>query len=482
MNKTFEPISSIDAGVLDAARISVQELDGTIRYWSGGMERLYGFAAEEALGRSVYALLDTVFPRAQETIVEHLKSTGSWDGELLNRKKDGTRIVVVSHLALTEHPGKPALVTETSNDISEHRRLADYLAAIVQSTEDAVIGLTVEGIINSWNKAAEDMFGFTAAEMIGQPILRLHPPDRKREAEVIRREVARGNSIAHYDTLRLRRDGSEIAISLTVSPIRASDGTTIGASNILRNISDRRSAEERFHRMQAELAHMGRLSEMGQMASALAHELNQPLTATSNYIAAARRFLSATKPSPEKLRDALEKASTQVLRAGEIIRRLRGFLSKTEPEMHTVAVERLIEDAAALAQIDAKFRSIDLQFDFHTRDSVAAVDRVQFQQVLLNLLRNAFEATAGRPVRAVVVSTQAKVGEIEISVSDSGPGLAPEVAANLFSPFITTKKNGMGVGLSICRTIIESLGGRIWHQSSALGGASFAFTVPLARD
>jgi two-component system sensor kinase FixL len=317
--------------------------------------------------------------------------------------------------------------------------------------------------------------------MIGQPIHRLLPRDRVREEDIITRAVLRGDSITHYDTLRLKKDASEVAISLTVSPIRSADGNIIGASYIMRDISERRSAEERFHRMQSDLAHMGRLSEMGQMASALAHELNQPLTATGNYVAAARRSLEGAAPSSERAVQNLVKAGQQIIRAGEIIRRLRGFLSKAEPETHTTAIERLIEDTGALAQIDAKFRDIQLRFDFHAQQTLAIVDRVQFQQVLFNLLRNAFEATTGRKTRTVLVSTALKEGDIEIGVADSGVGIAADVVENLFRPFVTTKENGMGVGLSICRTIVEGMGGRIWHQSSPLGGAMFVFTVPRAE-
>jgi len=233
--------------------------------------------------------------------------------------------------------------------------------------------------------------------------------------------------------------------------------------------------------MQSELAHMGRLSEMGQMASALAHELNQPLTATGNYVAAARRSLEGSSPSGERAIQNLNKASQQIIRAGDIIRRLRGFLSKAEPESHTTAIERLIEDTGALAQIDAKFRDIQLRYDFHAQQSLAVVDRVQFQQVLFNLLRNAFEATTGKKTRTVLVSTLLKENDIQIGVADSGDGLAPDIAENLFRPFMTTKANGMGVGLSICRTIVEGMGGRIWHQPSPLGGAMFVFTVPRAE-
>jgi two-component system sensor kinase FixL len=474
-------ILSVPASALRLAQVFVRDRDGIVRFWSDGLSRLYGFSDGEAIGNKAHRLLQTEFIQAEADIAEQFETDGFWSGELAQRRKDGKSIVVVSQWNLMR-AGDTDFITETCNDISAHRQRADYLAAIVQSTDDAIIGKTLDGLITSWNRAAEDMLGYGALEIIGQPIQKLLPRDRIREEDIIIREIRRGNSITHYDTLRLKKDGSEIAISLTVSPIRAADGNIIGASSIMRDISERRSAEERFQRMQSELAHMGRLSEMGQMASALAHELNQPLTATGNYVAAARRSLEPPARSSDKAVQNLLKASQQVIRAGDIIRRLRGFLSKAEPETQATAIERLIEDTGALAQIDAKFRNIQLRYDFNARECLAVVDRVQFQQVLFNLLRNAFEATTGRKVRSVIVSTILKDKEIEVGVADSGSGISPEVAENLFRPFMTTKESGMGVGLSICRTIVEGMGGRIWHQSSPLGGAMFVFTVPLAEE
>jgi two-component system sensor kinase FixL len=473
------PVERPEPEALDAALVLVRRRTGTVVHWNAGLQGLYGYAAHEALGQDLHALLQTHYPWPPKEIDTELLRDGAWSGELLQRRKNGSTIAVFAQWTLTRAKNGEEFVTETCVDISTHRERSDYLAAIVQSTDDAIIGKTLDGIVTSWNRAAEDMLGFTAIEMVGQPIHRILPRDRQREEDIIMREVRRGQSITHYDTLRLRKDGAEIAISLTVSPIRAADSSIIGASTILRDISERRSAEERFHRMQSEIAHMGRLSEMGQMASALAHELNQPLTATGNYIAAARRSLPA---ATDRALDSLAKASQQVIRAGEIIRRLRGFLSKAEPEKTVTAIERLIEDTAALGQIDAKFRDVQLRFEFNSQQSLAAVDRVQFQQVLFNLLRNAFEATTGCRTRIVTVATELHDHEIQISVADSGNGISPEIAENLFRPFVTTKESGMGVGLSICRTIVESMGGRIWHQSSPTGGAMFLFTVPLARE
>ena len=458
------------------APVMLRARDGTILKWSAALTLLYGFTVGEAEGRKAHELLRTDYSGRRTQLCTELESAGEWTGDLINRRKDGSKLVVAVHCV--QLAGED-LVVETNVATGRRNPESDYYAAIVESSDDAILATTLEGMITSWNRASENMFQYSADEMVGFTVDKLLPPDRRREEEIILKEVGLGHKITHYETLRLRKDGAEIATSLTVSPIRAADGHIIGASRIARDITERRNVEERFQQMQSELAHMGRLNEMGQMASALAHELNQPLTATNNYIAAARRNLDAQPAHIERALDALAKAGAQVLRAGEIIRRLRGFLSKTGPETQAELVERLIEDTAALAHIDAKFRDIALKFDFQTANVRVVLDRVQFQQVLLNLLRNAFEAAECRPNPEVTIATRAKESNVEISVSDSGPGLAPEIAENLFQPFITTKQGGMGVGLSICRSIVEGFGGKIWYQPAPQGGAQFLFTVPL---
>ena len=465
-------------GSTTLAPIMLRAADGTIKEWSSALARLYGYGADEAMGRKAQELLRTSYPIPHAEICAALENEGAWAGRLINHRKDGAALAVSAHLARVSG-GSDVVETNLAADAANLD--GDYYAAIVQSSDDAILATTLEGIVTSWNRAAETMFQYSAGEMLGHSIDKLLPPDRRREEEIILKEVARGHKITHYETLRLRKDGVEIAIALTVSTIRAADGRIVGASKIARDITERRNVEDRFQQMQSELAHMGRLNEMGQMASALAHELNQPLTATNNYIAAARRNIEAEPPHGERALDALSKAGAQVLRAGEIIRRLRGFLSKTGPETQAELVERLIEDTAALAHIDAKFRDIALKFDFETSNAKVMLDRVQFQQVLLNLLRNAFEASECQPKPEVTIATRTKGHDVEISVSDSGPGLAPEIAENLFQPFVTTKQGGMGVGLSICRSIVEGFGGRIWYQPAPTGGAQFLFTVPLEQ-
>jgi two-component system sensor kinase FixL len=220
------------------------------------------------------------------------------------------------------------------------------------------------------------------------------------------------------------------------------------------------------------------------MASALAHELNQPLSAIANYLKGSRRLLgTSTDERAATVRDAVDKASEQALRAGQIIRRLRDFVARGESERRVESLSKLVEETSALALVGAKEHGIHVRFQLDLQFDLVLADKVQFQQVLLNLMRNAIEAMADSPRRELVVSsTPAGSGDIVVSVSDTGPGIAPEIADQLFQPFITTKAQGMGVGLSISRTIIEGHGGRIWVSATPGGGATFHFTLRAVTE
>ena len=227
---------------------------------------------------------------------------------------------------------------------------------------------------------------------------------------------------------------------------------------------------------------MSRLTAMGEMASALAHELNQPLSAIANYMTGSRRLLEARKDRESAtVREALEKAAEQSQRAGQIIRRLRDFVARGETERRPENLQKLIEEASALALVGAKEQGVRVRLHFDASIDAVMVDRVQIQQVLLNLMRNALEAMASVPKRELTVSTRASNSSVvEISVSDTGTGISPDIASRLFQPFVTTKVQGMGLGLSISRTIIESHGGEITVQPKDGGGTLFRFTLRLA--
>jgi len=251
----------------------------------------------------------------------------------------------------------------------------------------------------------------------------------------------------------------------------------------VRDLTERQLADSRLQELQSELLHISRLSDVGQMASALAHELNQPLAAIVNYVQAMRRFLQATDPPPSvRVLDVMDKVVGQAARAGEIIRHLRSFIRKGEAERRTEDLNKVVEEATALGLVGAKETGIAVRWNLSREPLPVLIDKVQIQQVVFNLVRNSIEAMADHPAPRdmLVTTTQAEPGMAAVSVSDSGPGLAPSVQEQLFQPFITTKEKGMGLGLSICRSIVDAHGGRLQATPNPDRGVTFFFTIPLA--
>jgi two-component system sensor kinase FixL len=232
--------------------------------------------------------------------------------------------------------------------------------------------------------------------------------------------------------------------------------------------------------LQHELIHVSRLTALGEMASALAHEINQPLSAIANYLKGSRTLLGQDPVPNARVADAVERAATEALRAGDIIRRLRDFVARGEAERQVVSLPKLVEEASALALVGAKEHGIRVQYDFSPEVDLVLADKVQVQQVVLNMVRNAVDAMvhADSPTRELTIGIEpADQAMARVRVLDTGPGIAPEIADQLFQPFITTKRTGMGVGLSISRTIVEAHGGRIAAMPRTEGGTDFAFTL-----
>jgi two-component system sensor kinase FixL len=360
----------------------------------------------------------------------------------------------------------------------DERNDRELLASIVENSQDAVIGKTLDGVVTSWNKAAEEIFGYPARDILGQPIVILFPPELIAEEPMILQQVRRGERIEHYETVRLHRDGRRLDVSLTVSPIRDATGRVIGASKIVRDITEQKALRTRLAEVQGQLLHVSRLNDMGQLASAFAHELNQPLSAISAYIGGTRRLIEAG--DTERAIEGCDRAVAQVARAGEVIRRLREFVSKGDGQRQTEDLAQTIEESLSLLLLDVQREGLETEVRVAEDARTAFIDKVQTQQVLVNLFRNAAEAMAGSSPKRLDVTTRRRGDRIEIEVADSGPGLSEEVLARLFQPFTTTKAGGMGVGLSLCRSIIESQGGEISAENRAAGGAVFRFTVPAS--
>jgi two-component system sensor kinase FixL len=279
-----------------------------------------------------------------------------------------------------------------------------------------------------------------------------------------------------------RKDGSTFPMELAVGEMKS--GPQRFFTGFIRDLTERQKTEARLQELQSELVHISRLTAMGEMASTLAHELNQPLSAINNYLKGSRRLIGeGGDERMTMMRDALDKAADQAMRAGQIIRRLRDFVSRGESERRVENITKLVEEASALALVGVKDRGIRVTFQFDPSVELVLADRVQIQQVLLNLIRNAMDAMETSATRELVVSVMpAGDTHVRVSVADTGSGIEPEVAEQLFQPFITTKRHGMGVGLSISRTIIEAHGGRIWVEPNPGGGTIFHFTLAAVNE
>jgi two-component system sensor kinase FixL len=357
---------------------------------------------------------------------------------------------------------------------------------LISTAVDGIIVTDARGHIRIFSTACEKLFGYQQDEMINQNVKMLMPQPFRAEHD---------GYISHYkatgerriigigrEVVGQRKDGSIFPMYLSVGEGKLEDETIF--VGIFRDLSKEKRAEAKFKEMQSELLHVSRLDEMGQMASALAHELNQPLTAIMNYIKAARRTLETAGASGVlKAQELIDKAAVQTTRAGEIIRHLRSFIGKRETGRSQENINAVVEEAVAFGLVGTADANVRVNFNLDRALEPILIDKVQIQQVLINLIRNASEAMQSMNRRELTVTTaRGEKDVVEIAVIDTGPGLPPEVADRLFQPFVTTKDKGMGIGLSICHSIIEAHGGRIWAEPNPGGGTVFRVRLPILYE
>jgi two-component system sensor kinase FixL len=357
------------------------------------------------------------------------------------------------------------------------------LRSILDTMPDAMVVIGADGIIRTFSAAAERLFGYTEAEVRGHNVSALMPPPyRDQHDGYLARYLRTGEKRiigSGRVVIGLRKDGTTFPMELAVGEVRDTGETLF--TGFIRDLTERQQTLARLQELQENLLHVSRLRSMGQMAAALSHELNQPLTAITNYLNAAQRLLDQEAPDMARVRQALSLAAAQGMRSGEIIRRLRAFVARGAVTRQAEAVAKLVEEAVALALVGSRHRGVEVRFDVPPDLPPVWADRVQIQQVLLNLIRNAMEAMDGRDVRRLTIDAVERDGLVEIAVTDTGSGIPPDVTAQLFQPFITTKEDGMGIGLSVCRTIVEAHGGRIWVEPGAEAGSVFRFSVPIVE-
>ena len=362
-----------------------------------------------------------------------------------------------------------------------HARAA-HLTSILDTVPDAMIVIDERGIIHSFSSAAERLFGFAPAEVIGTNIKRLMPtPYRENHDGYLERYLRTGERrIIGIGRLVVgeRKDGSTFPMELAVGEMRSSNQRFF--TGFIRDLTERQQTEARLQELQSELVHVSRLTAMGEMASALAHELNQPLSAIANYMKGSRRMLEAgTDDRSALLRDAMDKAAEQALRAGQIIRRLRDFVARGESERRVESVKKLVEEASASGprrrQGSRRSGALSVRSRHRPRPRRQGADSAGSAQPAAQRRRGDGSPRKGASSRFRPRAD--KDGMLAISVADTGSGISPDIAAHLFQPFITNKRHGMGVGLSISRTIVEAHGGQIGAIPNPAGGTTFRFTL-----
>ncbi len=473
--------------------IIAKTLEGIVTDWNRAAEEIFGYSAAEMIGQPMARLLPPGRETEEDEILARLRRDERIEHfETQRRRKDGEIIdVSVTISPLRDDAGTLVGASKVARDITAMRRAQDqlrereaHLQSVLDTIPDAMIMIDPQGLIHSFSATAMRQFGYTAAEVIGRNISMLMPsPYREQHDAYLARYLATGERrIIGIGRLVVgqRKDGSTFPMELAVGEMRS--GNRRFFTGFIRDLTERQETQKRLQDLQSELIFMGRFTALGEMASTLAHELNQPLTAATNYLNGARRLLDRRNAGDlAMVREAVESAAAQALRAGQIIKRLREFVARGESDRQVEDLPKLVEEAAALAMVGAREIGVHVSFDFDTRAPQVLADKIQIQQVLLNLVRNAMEAMQNSPKRELTLTSRLlDDGLVQLEVTDTGSGIAPEIADQLFQPFVTTKKSGMGVGLSISRTIVESHGGRLWAEARPDGGTAFHLTLRIA--
>ena len=468
--------------------------DGRVTIWNRGAERIKGWHESEIVGRHFSAFYppDEVAVGKPGRDLARAQEHGRVEEESWRLRKDGSEFLAsMTITALFDDGGKLRGFGKVVRDITDQKaaeaaivRREDHLRSILATVPDAMIVVDAAGVIASFSAAAERLFGYSGEEVVGRNLDMLVPTnDRLRSADQVSRHLVDGDdhvvSFARSAT-GLRHDGSTFPMELAVGET-VSGGQRLFTA-FIDDLTERRSTERRVRALQAELIEVTRLSAMGSLASTLAHELNQPLTAISNYLEATHELLD--RPTPEtiaQVRQALDEATIQSLRAGQIVRSLRESIGRGEVEKRVESLRAVIGEAMAWSGTDAHGCDQRVMLELDDRTDAVLVARVQIQQVVVNLIANAVQAMADRSIRELAIYTAAEGDDlVRVTVADTGSGLAADMADRLFQAFATTKAKGLGLGLSICRTIVEEHGGRIWASPRDGGGTAFHFTLMRA--
>jgi two-component system sensor kinase FixL len=465
-------------------------LEGIITDWNAGATAIFGYTESEMIGHSIAILLPPGQEDETPRILARIRSGERIEHYETRRRRKSGEIIDVSLTVSPVYDGAGRLLgaSKVARDITGPKRARTaliereaHLQSVLETVPDAMIVIDGSGTIRSFSATAGRLFGYHASEVVGQNVRMLMPlPDQQNHDSYIshyqatgeRRIIGKGRTV-----IGMKHDGTTFPMELSIGEMRSGEQRFF--TGFARDLTERQNTQQRLQALQAEVFHMSRFTAMGEMAATLAHELNQPLTAIAGYLNGCRVLLDASAdPQAATLRDAVERAADQALRAGQIIRRLREFVSRRESERQAEDLAELVQEASALALVGIKQTGVRVIFDLLEKPVDVLVDRIQVQQVLLNLVRNAIEAMSGAPRRELTIATSLRDDSlVEIAIADTGPGIAAEIVERLFQPFVTTKTDGMGIGLSISRSIVEAHGGTLWVEPKPGGGSIFRLTL-----
>ena len=474
--------------------VMVRGDDDIIKYWNQGAERLYGWRRDEAIGKRSPELLRTVFPIPLEEIKAKLQRDGHWEGEFHRTRKDGTPVTVATRWSIrTDESGRRIGTLETTNDITERRRAEEALQRSQAAYLAEAQKISLTGSFG-WNPStdavflSEQSFSMFACEPGTQPSIdvmlrRIHPDD----VTAVRQAFARAaREHADFDLeFRLQTPNEAIKhVRLLARAMTNGNGQPqfVGAAT---DVTAARKSEEQLHQARAELAHVGRMMSLGALSASIAHEVNQPLAAIIANGEASLRWLARGGEVNDEVSAAVQGIIADGKRASEIVHRVRALSRRTDLDKVELSVDSLIREIVPLVQREVGLHRAALRLELGAGVPNVLGDRVQLQQVMVNLVLNAVQAmaaTADRPRVVTVTSSRDATGGVLVAVGDVGVGIAADDAERIFDAFFTTRPDGMGMGLSICRSIIEAHGGQIWATGNAPEpGATFRFNLPAAE-
>lgn len=470
----------------------IKASDQTIAFTNPRFDQMFGYAPGELVGRHVSVVNAPTDKSPEETareITATLAKDKRWQGEVCNRKKDGSHFWCYASISRFEHSDFGAVWVSVHQDITDRKRVEKALReseeryrSLVTATAQVVWTMNAQGEVVTDCPSWRAYTGQTEQDILDRGwMTSLHPDDRARTGAGWADAVK--HCRVHETEYRVRRhDGEYRDFAARGVPVLAKDGSIREWVGTCTDITDLKRAREQLHSHQAELAHVLRVNTMGEMTAELAHEINQPLSAIANYAQGCHRRISSGSTTPDELLPAMEEIAAQAVRAGKIIRRLRQLVQKQETPYQDTDLNAVVTNAVHVLKPQARQRGIPIRVDLAPELPRIHIDQIQIEQVIVNLMLNAIEAMQiGEPVEPelLVHTTYPGNGTIEVSVQDRGIGLTPAISKCMFEPFYTNKASGLGMGLSISRSIVQRHGGQLWATNNTDRGATFHLALPL---